>query len=87
MKFTTIQEGFSNPAKIYNNILLSIFETYIDNNSWGIEAGPDTIKNNLLTGNFGVAIRTNGTSTYRDVFNNHISGEDFMVFSAKPLEI
>jgi hypothetical protein len=80
MKFTTIQEGFSNPAKIYNNILLSIFETYIDNNSWGIEAGPDTIKNNLLTGNFGVAIRTNGTSTYRDIFNNHISGGRFYGF-------
>jgi hypothetical protein len=74
MKFTTIQEGFSNPAKIYNNRLSSLFETYIDNNSWGIEAGPDTIKNNILTGNFGVAIRTNGTSTYRDIFNNHISG-------------
>jgi hypothetical protein len=76
MKVSVIQR------RIYNNIVYEfISRPYIDNNSWGIEAGPDTIKNNLLTGNFGVAIRTNGTSTYRDIFNNHISGGRILRFS------
>ncbi|MBK6682600.1 MAG: hypothetical protein IPG53_22710 [Ignavibacteriales bacterium] len=34
----------------------------------------------MLIGNFGVAIRTNGTSDYRDVFNNHISGGGYYGF-------
>ncbi len=78
--FSTINRHDNNPARIYNNIVMSLYKTNIDLDTYGIEVGPDTIKNNLLTGNFGIAIRTNGTSTYRDIFNNHISGGGYYGF-------
>ncbi|MBK7865959.1 MAG: right-handed parallel beta-helix repeat-containing protein [Ignavibacteriales bacterium] len=78
--FRTIDGHDNYPARIYNNIVMSLYKTNINISTYGIELGPDTIKNNLLTGNFGVAIRTNGTSTYRDVFNNHISGGGYYGF-------
>jgi hypothetical protein len=38
------------------------------------------LKTILLQETHGVAIRTNGTSDYRDVFNNHISGGGYYGF-------
>ncbi len=78
--FRTIKGDFGNPGKIYNNIIMSKYKTNIDIDRSGAMIGPDTIKNNLFIGNFGVAIRTNGTSDYRDVFNNHISGGGYYGF-------
>lgn len=78
--FVNIKEGFSGPASIRNNLIVSTYRDNIDPFSWGIEAGPDTVSNNLLTGNFGVAVRTNGSSSLRDIFNNHISGGLFYGF-------
>ena len=78
--FRTIKGDFGNPGKIYNNIIMSKYKTNIDIDRSGAMIGPDTIKNNLLIGNFGIAIRTNGTSDYRDVFNNHISGGGYYGF-------
>jgi hypothetical protein len=78
--FRTIKGDFGNPGKIYNNIIMSKYQNNIDFDRSGAVIGPDTIKNNLFIGNFGVAIRTNGTSDYRGVFNNHISGGGYYGF-------
>jgi hypothetical protein len=71
--FKTIYRAFNSPSTIFNNTVKSIYSE-VDINCLGIEVGPDSIKNNLFTGNFGIAVRTDGNSTYRDIFNNHISG-------------
>lgn len=70
------------PSRIHNNLIISLFPN-VTEYSVGSELGPDTINNNVYIGNFGKVINTNGTSSYRDIFNNQISGGKYYGFNGE----
>ncbi|KAB2909050.1 MAG: hypothetical protein LC102_01950 [Ignavibacteriales bacterium] len=83
--FTTMYSSFGYPSKIYNNIIVSIYETDITNSCRGFSVGPQSISNNLFMGNYGITVRTDGgSSDYRDIFNNYISGGRYYGFYGDP---
>lgn len=54
--FTTMYSSFGYPSKIYNNIIVSIYETDITNSCRGFSVGPQSISNNLFMGITGLQL-------------------------------